>query len=226
MSASPIAPVVPRAAGANPPVVAAPAAQAPITLPDTGSISGNVLLLAASLSAGQATSNSYLKDSADHLKTGNDIQTTANAYRKDSADHLKTGNDIQTTANAYRKDSADHLKTGNDLHRVTNDHALRAAMALERIDEKLHVLHERDSHFEVLRIQIDEHHRRLHGIAEQLDRLQGRVGGDERVGDVITGVTQEQLGALTDMVNRLHERFEAFVRDRNPSRTRGGSGAG
>jgi hypothetical protein len=57
---------------------------------------------------------------------------------------------------------------------------------------------------------------------DRVMRLQVRQGGDEAAGDVVTGVTQEQIGALTEMVNRLHERFDVFVRERNRPRGSGG----
>jgi uncharacterized protein (DUF952 family) len=165
----------------------------------------------------QTTANGHLKDTADHLKAGNDLQTTANVHLRDSAEHLSTGNDLQTTANRHLRDSAEHLSTGNDLQTEANGHALRAAMALERIDEKLHILcGGGDRDFESIKVQIDEHHRRILAIAEQVERLQTRPGGEEAAGGLFPAPTQDQMSEIKTVVEELRLQVGGLLAGQRP----------
>jgi DNA repair ATPase RecN len=140
--------------------------------------------------------------------TGNSANSlgTANTTLGELRDHLGEANRKQDTANTTLGEVRNHLGEANNLKREANRHAQRAATALERIDEKLHFLHERGQGFESLRIQIDEHHRRIEAIAALVGHLQGRLVGDEAAGGLVSAVTQDQMGELNAVVEQLNQR--------------------
>lgn len=197
MSAAQIATLSPGGDGVS--TTESSAAETAVLL-DTGSISGNLLVLAASLAKGQQQSTSQLSEMGGHIQE-------MRGHMQSLAESSKQFN------TALGLDPSDPAKPPTlTIHDQSIDRLAN------RLFEKLRPPPRDDDRFAAL-------HQRLEHLSDRLDRMQARQTGREPVGGAAGMVTLEQMNELHGVVEQLRVQVGLLLADRPPGGPGGGSRA-
>jgi hypothetical protein len=227
MSASPIiASLAPEPAGTA--ASASGSTQTPVPL-DTGSISGNLLVLAASLANGQQQSTGQLSEMRGHL---NDMSGHLKSLADGSSQFyaalgVKPGDPTAQPTFAIHDQSIEKMvdRLSDKLQPKFAEQSAATAALSKRVDEHAEQITASRHDIAVARTSVssDENqlavlHQRMQQFSDRLDNMQGRQTGDEATGGLIAAVTQEQMSELTAVVERLRVQVHDLLTHRLPGR--------
>ena len=202
--------------------------QTPMLL-DTGSISGNLLVLAASLADGQQQSTGQLSEMRGHLnEMSGHLQSLADGSTQlHAALGIKPGDPTTPPTFAIHDQSIEKIVGGLSdklqpqfaeqsaataaLSRRVDEHAAQIATSQHDIAAARTSVSGDESQLAILRQRVQQ-------FSDRLDVVQGRQTGDEAIAGLGTAVTQEQMSELTAVVELLRVQVQDLLTHRPPGR--------